>query len=59
VTGVTYLGSRLEVTLRLADGSAATANLVNSGTMAWQAGDEAEAWFRPEDAWPVPAEEAA
>jgi spermidine/putrescine ABC transporter ATP-binding subunit len=54
VERVTYLGSRLEVALRLRDGSPATVHLVNSGRDAWQSGDVVDAWFRPEDAWTVP-----
>jgi putative spermidine/putrescine transport system ATP-binding protein len=57
IAAVTYLGARLEVTVRLADGSPATAHLVNSGPMAWQPNDTAEAWFNAEDAWAVPAGE--
>jgi hypothetical protein len=51
---VTYLGARLEVALRLADGSQAVAHVVNTGVDTWQAGDKAEAWFHPEHAWAVP-----
>lgn len=54
ITAITYLGARLEVTLRLADGSPAIAHLVNTGQTTWQPNETAEAWFRPEDAWPVP-----
>ena len=49
-----YLGSRMEVALRLADGAAATAIEANEGGFAWQPGDTVEAWFRPESAWVVP-----
>jgi putative spermidine/putrescine transport system ATP-binding protein len=51
---VTYLGARLEVALRLADGSPAVAHVVNTGVDTWQAGDKAEAWFHPAHAWAVP-----
>jgi putative spermidine/putrescine transport system ATP-binding protein len=57
VERVTYLGSRLEVALRLRDGSPATAHLVNTGREDWQSGDAVDAWFRPEDAWTVPVGE--
>jgi spermidine/putrescine ABC transporter ATP-binding subunit len=55
---VTYLGSRLEVTLRLRDGSPVMAHLVNTGRDTWQSGDEVDAWFRPEDAWTIPKGDA-
>ncbi|MBV9783565.1 MAG: ABC transporter ATP-binding protein [Acidisphaera sp.] len=53
IEGVTYLGGRLEIALRLADGSPATAHAMNLGAMAWQPGHVADAWFRPDDAWPI------
>ncbi len=43
------------MTACVADGSPAIAHLVNTGDVQWQPGDLAEAWFRPEDAWPIPA----
>jgi putative spermidine/putrescine transport system ATP-binding protein len=54
VERVTYLGSRLEVALRLRDGSPVTAHLVNTGRDPWRTGDAVDAWFRPEDAWTIP-----
>ncbi len=57
ITRVTYLGARLEVALRLGDGSDATAHLVNTGLTNWLPGDTADAWFRPEDAWMIPTHE--
>jgi spermidine/putrescine ABC transporter ATP-binding subunit len=51
---VMYLGRWLEIALRLADGSLASAHAANTGSVPWRPGDSAVAWFRPEDAWPVP-----
>jgi len=51
---ITYLGARLEMALRLADGTQAVAHLVNAGPSAWQPGEAVEAWFLPGDAWAVP-----
>jgi ABC-type Fe3+/spermidine/putrescine transport system ATPase subunit len=55
---VMYLGRWLDITLRLADGSLATAHAANTGSVPWRPGDSAVAWFRPEDAWPVPIGDA-
>jgi putative spermidine/putrescine transport system ATP-binding protein len=51
---VVYLGSRLEIRLRLNDDTPLLAEAVNDGDAAWAAGDSAIAWFRPEDAWAIP-----
>ena len=48
-----YLGSRFELRLRLADGSALLAEAVNDETSHWREGDILTAWVRPEDAWTV------
>ena len=56
---IVYLGAHREIHLRLADGSAATADTVNDGAVAWQPGDTADAWFGPDDAWLIPSGEAA
>jgi putative spermidine/putrescine transport system ATP-binding protein len=56
VERVVYLGSRSEVHLVLADGSAAMVVPANEGATPWEPGDEADAWFMAEDAWTVPAE---
>ena len=48
---VAYLGGRIEITLRLSDGAAASAHIVNDGAVAWQPGETVEAWFRTEDVW--------
>ena len=53
VERVVYLGARLELRLRLADGTQLLAEAVNDGGGAWSAGNAATAWFRPEDAWHV------
>ncbi len=53
VERVVYLGARIELRLRLADGSAALAEAMNDGSAAWSQGDAAMAWFRPEDAWVI------
>jgi spermidine/putrescine ABC transporter ATP-binding subunit len=50
-----YLGARSEIHLRLQDGSAAVAYLVNEGSVPWREGETIAAWFRPEDAWLLPA----
>ncbi len=56
VERVIYLGARLELRLRLADGTAAMAEAANDGGPTWAAGDAATAWFRPDDGWLVPGE---
>jgi hypothetical protein len=53
VETVIYLGARLELRLRLADGTLVLAEAVNDGSAAWSAADTAVAWFRPEDAWVI------
>ena len=55
VEQVTYLGPRLELRLRLADGTALLTEVGNDGTAAWAAGDSAVAWFRAGDASAIPA----
>jgi ABC-type Fe3+/spermidine/putrescine transport system ATPase subunit len=50
---VVYLGPRLEVRLRLADGTPLLAETINDGAGAWSAGDNVVAWFRPQDAWAI------
>jgi putative spermidine/putrescine transport system ATP-binding protein len=52
---VVYLGPRLEVRLRSDDGTPFLAETVNDGTACWSAGDSVMAWFRPQDAWTIPA----
>jgi spermidine/putrescine ABC transporter ATP-binding subunit len=54
VEHVVYLGARREIRLRLADGSAAIAELTNDGSGSWSTGDRVTAWFRPDDAWVIP-----
>jgi putative spermidine/putrescine transport system ATP-binding protein len=51
---VVYLGPRLEVRLRLADGTPLLAETINDGAATWSAGDDLVAWFLPEDAWAIP-----
>ncbi|MEJ0020146.1 MAG: ABC transporter ATP-binding protein [Acetobacteraceae bacterium] len=51
---VAYIGPRLELRLRAADGTRLMAELVNDGTAHWSAGDAAVAWCRGEDAWVIP-----
>lgn len=53
VERVVYLGARIELRLRLADGTLALAEAMNDGSAVWQQGDCAVAWFRPDDAWIV------
>ncbi len=53
VDRVVYLGARLELRLRLADGTQLLADAVNDGTTAWSTGDAATAWFSPADAWVI------
>lgn len=50
---VVYLGARLELRLRLADGSPLLAEAANDGSSAWGVGESATAWFRPEDGWTI------
>lgn len=52
---VVYLGARIELRLRLADGTTLLADTVNDGSAAWKAGEPAIGWFRPEDVWVIPA----
>jgi putative spermidine/putrescine transport system ATP-binding protein len=51
VERVVYIGPRLEIRLRAADGMQLLAEMMNDGTAAWSAGDTAVAWFHPDDAW--------
>jgi len=51
VVRVVYTGARLEVQLRLADGSEAVAEATNDGRTSLGEGQGIVAWFRPEDAW--------
>jgi hypothetical protein len=53
VERVVYLGARIELRLRLADGSPALVEAMNDGSATWSQGDAAMAWFRPEDAWVI------
>jgi hypothetical protein len=53
VERVIYLGARIELRLRLADGTLALAEAMNDGGATWSQGDAAMAWFRPEDAWVI------
>ncbi|HEX2116073.1 MAG TPA: ABC transporter ATP-binding protein [Alphaproteobacteria bacterium] len=54
VEHVVYLGARREVRLRLADGSAAIAEVTNDGSGGRAAGEKVTAWFKPDDAWVIP-----
>jgi putative spermidine/putrescine transport system ATP-binding protein len=54
VERVVYLGPRLELRLRRADGTQLLADAVNDGGAGWSAGDSAVAWVRPEDTWQIP-----
>jgi ABC-type Fe3+/spermidine/putrescine transport system ATPase subunit len=58
VDRVVYLGARLELRLRLGDGTQLLAEAVNDGTTAWSAGDAATAWFSPSDATVIARSEA-
>ena len=51
IARVTYLGARLEVQVRLGDGTLFTVNEVNEGASAWQEGDEVFVSFKPDAAW--------
>jgi spermidine/putrescine ABC transporter ATP-binding subunit len=53
ITRLTYLGPRIEVALRLADGTDLLAHVVNEGGAGWQEGAQVDAWFQPDDAWLV------
>jgi spermidine/putrescine ABC transporter ATP-binding subunit len=53
VERVVYLGNRLELRLRAADGTALLADAVNDGAAAMTEGSAVVAWFRPDDAWVV------
>ena len=53
VERIVYTGARLEVQLRLADGTSAMAEATNDGTAACDVGQAVVAWFRPEDAWVI------
>jgi ABC-type Fe3+/spermidine/putrescine transport system ATPase subunit len=46
-----YLGARVELHLALSGGVRMVAEAQNDGTLHWQPGQAAEAWFRPDDAW--------
>jgi ABC-type Fe3+/spermidine/putrescine transport system ATPase subunit len=59
VARVTYLGARVEVQVRLLDGTLFTANEVNEGASNWQEGQDVRVSFRPDAAWLIPADEAA
>jgi len=51
IARVTYLGARLEVQVRLGDGTLFTVNEVNEGASAWQEGDAVFVSFKPDAAW--------
>jgi putative spermidine/putrescine transport system ATP-binding protein len=53
VERVVYTGARLEVQLRLADGTIAMAEATNDGRTSVSEGQGIVAWFRPEDAWVI------
>ena len=55
VERVVYTGARLEVQLRLADGTPAMAEMTNDGMAAFATGEAVVAWFRPGDAWVIAA----
>ena len=48
---IVYLGARLELRLRLADGTPAMAEAANDGRFAGREGEAVTAWFHPDDAW--------
>ena len=56
VAQTTYLGSRSEVQVVLRDGTTVLATVVSGSGPNWAVGDAVEAWFRPEDAWTLPAD---
>jgi putative spermidine/putrescine transport system ATP-binding protein len=51
VEHVVYVGPRLELRLRAADGTRLLAELVNDGSATWMTDTAAIAWFRRDDAW--------
>jgi ABC-type Fe3+/spermidine/putrescine transport system ATPase subunit len=53
IESLTYLGSRFELRLRLADGTMAMADVPNDGANGWQPGAQATAWFVPQSAWVI------
>ena len=53
VDQVVYLGNRLELRLRTADGTLLLADAVNDGSLSVVAGSAAVVWFQPDDAWMV------
>jgi putative spermidine/putrescine transport system ATP-binding protein len=53
VERVVYLGARLEVRLRLEDGTALRADAINDGNPAVREGERVTAWFQAADAWAV------
>ena len=55
IVRVTYLGARIEIQVRLADGTLFTVNEVNEGASAWQEDDAAALSFNPEAAWLIAA----
>jgi len=50
---VIYLGARLELRLRLADGAVALAEAANDGATRWSEGQTTQAWFQPGDSWVI------
>jgi ABC-type Fe3+/spermidine/putrescine transport system ATPase subunit len=50
---IVYLGARLELRLRLADGSPALAEAANDGTTAPREGESVTLWHRPPDSWVI------
>jgi putative spermidine/putrescine transport system ATP-binding protein len=48
---IVYLGARLELRLRLADGTQAMAEAANDGRFAGREGEAVTAWFHPDDSW--------
>ena len=57
VERVVYTGARLEVQLKLADGTPAMAEMTNDGTAAFETGEAVVAWFRPGDAWVIASDD--
>jgi putative spermidine/putrescine transport system ATP-binding protein len=50
-----YLGSRIEMQLRLSDGSTIMVDAMNDGHAAWSVGSDGVVWFRPNDGWLIDA----
>jgi ABC-type Fe3+/spermidine/putrescine transport system ATPase subunit len=55
VERIVYLGARIEVQLRLSDGSTVTVDAMNDGHNVWSAGSDGVVWFRPGNGWLIDA----